>query len=221
MRDEMERDQPEQQDSTKKKRTATEAQRAAGIANLRAFNASRNNKPHTIHGVATLIRTGSAPSDIERRLDEFEEGVIRDLGGAPSMSEIALIQSARTALGVCFMVDAYIQKGGLSNFGRNKWLLKTAAAYANTLRLNLQALTGKKWLGEPVEIVADIAEKRRANSLEAMLAADQAREDADAANFFARQRPLTALEAEEVAGEEVSGAPAEGRAKGESPILEA
>src|SRR6266851_9272388 len=117
MTDEIRQDARDARDSQPEpKRKASPAQAAAGRENLKRFNASRNGKPNVKHGIQSFIATGAAPTTIETRLDAFEEGLVKDLGGSPSTSEIALIQSARTCLGVCLMADAYVQQGGLANF---------------------------------------------------------------------------------------------------------
>jgi len=167
MPNEIRQDAPEAQDS---KRKASPAQRAAGINNLKKFNASRNNKPNLKHGVKSFIASGNAPRDIEVKLDAFEAGLVKDLGGSPSTSEIALIQSARTCLGVCLMADAYIQQGGLNNFRKNRWVLSVTATYSNTLRLNLQAL-GVKSSVDATRLVEDLASRRAKSSLAAVIAA--------------------------------------------------
>src|SRR5258706_6841900 len=119
MTDEILQDARDARDSQSTKRKASPAQREAGINNLKAFNQSRNHRPNAKHGISTLIATGAAPTDIEQRLDLFEEGLVKDLGGSPSTSEIALIQSARTCLGVCLMADAFIQRGGVGQVVHN------------------------------------------------------------------------------------------------------
>jgi hypothetical protein len=169
MADEIRQDSPDARDS---KRKATDKQRTAGINNLKRFNASRNNKPHLKHGIQSFIATGAAPTAIEQRLDAFEEGLVKDLGGSPSTSEIALIQSARTCLGVCLMADAYVQRGGLDNFRKNRWVLTVTATYSNTLRLNLQAL-GVKSSVDATRLVDNLAERRTKNSLNAVIAATE------------------------------------------------
>ena len=83
MADEIRQDSQESRDS---KRKATDKQRTAGINNLKRFNASRNGKPNTKHGIQSFIATGAAPTAIETRLDAFEEGLVKDLGGSPSTS---------------------------------------------------------------------------------------------------------------------------------------
>lgn len=172
MSDEMIQDSREARDAKLTKRKASPAQAAAGRENLKRFNQSRNNKPNTRHGIQTLIATGAAPTAIEQRLDAFEEGLVKDLGGSPSTSEIALIQSARTCLGVCLLCDAYVQKGGLDNFRKNRWVLTVTATYSNTLRLNLQAL-GLKSSVDATRLVEDLASRRKKNSLNAIIAATE------------------------------------------------
>jgi hypothetical protein len=167
MTDEIRQDSLDARDS---KRKATEKQRTAGINNLKRFNASRNGKPNMRHGIQSFIATGAAPTAFEQRLDAFEEGLVKDLGGSPSTSEIALIQSARTCLGVCLMADAYVQQGGLANFRKNRWVLTVTATYSNTLRLNLQAL-GVKSSVDATRLVDDLAKRRTKNSLSAVIAA--------------------------------------------------
>jgi hypothetical protein len=169
MPNEMRQDEREARDS-QPKRKVSEAQRLAGIANLKRFNQSRGGKPHLKHGIQSFIATGAAPTDIEKRLDAFEEGLIKDLGGSPSTSEIALIQAARTCLGVCLMADQFIQQGGLTNFRKNRWVLSVTATYSNTLRLNLQSL-GVKSTVDATRLAEDLAERRTKNSLAAVIAA--------------------------------------------------
>jgi hypothetical protein len=167
MAHEMRQDSPDARDL---KRKATDKQRTAGINNLMKFNASRGGKPNTKHGIKSFIATGAAPTAIETRLDAFEEGLVKDLGGSPSTAEIALIQSARTCLGVCLMADAFIQKGGLDNFRKNRWVMSVTATYSNTLRLNLQALQVKSSV-DATRLVDDLATRRKKNSLAAVIAA--------------------------------------------------
>jgi hypothetical protein len=167
MADEIRQDSPDTRDS---KRKASPAQAAAGRENLKRFNQSRGGKPNMRHGIQSFIATGAAPTAIEQRLDAFEEGLVKDLGGSPSTSEIALIQSARTCLGVCLMADAHIQQGGLANFRKNRWVLTVTASYSNTLRLNLQALGVKSGV-DATRVVEDLATRRKKSSLNSVIAA--------------------------------------------------
>jgi hypothetical protein len=173
MADETRQDSPELRDSQPKpKRKATDKQRAAGRENLKRFNQSRGGKPNVRHGIQSFIATGAAPTAIETRLDAFEEGLVKDLGGSPSTSEIALIQSARTCLGVCLMADAFVQQGGLANFRKNRWVLTVTATYSNTLRLNLQAINVKSSV-DATRLVDDLATRRKKSSLNSVIAATE------------------------------------------------
>lgn len=154
-------------------RKASDAQRAAGIANLKRFNASRNGKPNMRHGIKSFIATGAAPTAIEKKLDAMEQGLIQDLGGKPSAAQICLLQALRTCLGVVMMTDAYVQQGGLKNFRNSRWIMEISAAHSNSIRLHLQALN-VSWSGnDPNNLAEDLAKKRTKNSLSAVLAATE------------------------------------------------
>src|SRR6266404_9733599 len=113
---------------------------AAGAANLAAYRASVNEKPALSHGVQSFLSTGNAPSQIAEKLAAFESGVLSDLGSDPSTAQRALVESTRSALGVCLLASAYLSQGPLSQLKRKRWLLQTLATYLNTMRLNLLAL---------------------------------------------------------------------------------
>lgn len=171
MSDESRRD----DETDKTGRKATEAQRQAGINNLKAFNAKRAGLKGSNykHGVQSFIASGAAPSDIEKRLDELEEGLLRDLGRTPTSAELCLLQAIRTSLGVCLLCDRFLHSGGLANFRKNRWVLSVAAAYNNSLRLNLRELD-VDWSGKQAATLSEeLAEKRKRSSLSAVLQATE------------------------------------------------
>jgi hypothetical protein len=138
----------------------------AGAANLAAWRAAN---PQT-HGVVRFLRNGALSAEISNKLDEFEAGLLSDLGSEPTSAQKALVESTRTSLGVVLLANAYLAQDGLSKLKKNKWLLSVLATFVNTTRLNLQALglerraTGVLTLDS---VLADIASKRAQDAPEA------------------------------------------------------
>lgn len=113
---------------------------AAGAANLARYRAECAQRPALKHGVASFINSGNLPAEIERRLSEFQAGLLSDLGGEATTAQKTLIESTKICLGVCLLVSVKLSAGGVSKLQGNRWVLGTLGSYLNTLRLNLQAL---------------------------------------------------------------------------------
>lgn len=134
---------------------------AAGARNLKAWLAAHNNK--STHGVTAYLHGGVVPEAITVRLDEFQAGLLSDLGSEPTTAQVALIEATRSSLGVVLLANAYLAKDGLSKLKKNKWLLSVLATFVNTTRLNLQALGLERRMKDALDldsVLADIASKR-------------------------------------------------------------
>ncbi len=100
-------------------------------------------------------------------LAAFESGLLSDLGNEPTTAQRALVESTRTALGVCLLASAYLSQGSLDKFKRNRWIMSTLATYLNTLRLNLTTLGLERRTKSAMTLDAvldDIAQKRGNNA---------------------------------------------------------
>src|SRR6266404_1191527 len=140
---------------------------ASGAASRAAYRGSVNEKPVLTHGAQSFLSTGNAPSQIAETLAAFESGLLSDLGNEPTTAQRALVESTRTALGVCLLASAYLSQGSLDKFKRNRWIMSTLATYLNTLRLNLTTLGLERRTKSAMTLDAvldDIAQKRGNNA---------------------------------------------------------
>lgn len=139
---------------------------AAGAANLAKYNAT-----HSTTGISSFLNSGKLPAQIQERLDDFQSGLISDLGGDESVTtgQRALIQSARISLGVILLGFNYLFQEP-SKLRKHRWLLASLGSYQNSLRLTLTTL-GLQRRAKQIEslddVVAEIAAKRATASPEA------------------------------------------------------
>ena len=109
----------------------------------------------TRHGITTWIKQGQLPSirgkrKVKQALEEFEAGIIEELGGMDKVTpqQLILIHSTKKALGVILLAELYINKAGLFRPDQLKRgvlqfhpvLEKSIGSFYNMVRLNLTAL---------------------------------------------------------------------------------
>ncbi len=151
---------------TWKSKEARKRSAEAGARNLALYRASvagNLNQSHTTHGVVTFLDKGSAPTEIEAKLDSFESGLLSDLGHEPTTAQRALIESTRVSLGVVLLASSYLSQGSVSQLKRNRWLLQALGTFLNTTRLNLLALGLERRAKEVLtldDVVKDISARR-------------------------------------------------------------
>jgi hypothetical protein len=138
-----------QEQNNKPKRTATPAQRAAGRANLLAFNASRSGKPRLEHGIKSVIANGEVPQQIEgaqqitQRVDSLIAAYVSDLGGESEITtgRRTILSALRLSLLVLELSSRYLAEHGLLDArGKPHNLLSIANSYGNSARLHAVAL---------------------------------------------------------------------------------
>jgi hypothetical protein len=166
--------------NTKKPSRAERAnrKRAAGIANLVEFNASRNGKPNLGSGVFTAIGTGGTElppvpgaSAIAERVDAVIDQMVTDLGyeraeDAPA-AQRAILESQRLNLLVLGLANRFLRaEGVLNRRGKPHSILTVCVSFSNSLRHNA--------------VVLGLERKAKdAKTLEAVLGEIAEREDGD------------------------------------------
>ena len=139
----------------------------AGAANLAAWRAAN---PVT-HGVVAYLSGGHVQEAITAKLDEFQAGLLSDLGSEPTAAQRALVEATRSSLGVVVLANTYLAQDGIRKLKKNKWLLSVLATFINTTRLNLQALGLERRASGVLtldSVLADIAAKRAQDAPEAV-----------------------------------------------------
>jgi hypothetical protein len=149
-----------------KSEEARERATAAGARNLAKYRESLAGNPHqpnSRHNVVAFLHGGTVPEAIAAKLDEFQAGLLSDLGDAPTTAQRCLVEATRTSLGVCLLAQSYLGQGNLSSLKSNRWLLQTLATFVNSTRLALCALGLERRAKEVLtldDVVRDISARR-------------------------------------------------------------
>jgi hypothetical protein len=126
--------------------------RAAGIANLVEFNASRNGKPNLGSGVFTAVASGGAElppvpgaDEIAERVDAIVGQMATDLGAERvedlPAAQRAILESQRLNLLVLGLANRFLRAEGVTNRrGKPHALLTVCVSFSNSLRHNALAL---------------------------------------------------------------------------------
>jgi hypothetical protein len=120
------------------------ADKTAGIENLarmRERQRAEDRPPGLKHGIWAFQKYGRLPEEIAARLEDFETGMISDLGGDVTTAQRTLIETSRMCFGVILLASQWIaENGAVRPGGKPQHILNLLGTYLNTLRLNLLAL---------------------------------------------------------------------------------